>query len=245
MTSKRLVLFVALVGLLFVMAGVGTVAAQSAPDCSAVSYNGAGTEANPYEVGNVDQLQCIEEQGLDANYEVVSDIDASETAAWNSGKGFDPLGDDEDDSVIFFTGTFDGGSHTITDLTINRPSEDTVALFEAVGDGTDNGKVKDIRFEWVDVTGSATVAPLAGSNLGTIIRSSASGNADGDDNVGGLVGRNQNGEVSDSYATTEVEGSGSFGQSGGLVGFNSGTIERSHATGDVVGTSRAGGIVRT
>jgi len=221
------------------LVGTGTVAAQSAPDCSTVTYNGDGTESNPYEVGDVNQLQCINDQGLDASYEAISDIDASETASWNGGSGFDPI----DNNIESFTGTFDGGDHTITDLTINRPSEDGVALFRAVGDGTGSGKVKDIRLEGVDVTGSAGVASLAGSTLGTVTGSYASGTVTGDTSVAGLVGTNQAGTVSESVSSVDVAGSGSFGQAGGLVGANFGTIEDSQATGDVSGTSKVGGLV--
>ena len=47
--------------LLMVVAGTGGAAAQmsEAPDCSTVEYDGEGTEADPYEVEDVDQLQCI------------------------------------------------------------------------------------------------------------------------------------------------------------------------------------------
>jgi len=78
-----------------------------------VTYNGDGTETNPYEVGNVDQLQCIEEQDLGANYTQVSAIDASGTAMWNGGDGFDPIGDPESLATPLtpFTGTFEGQRH--------------------------------------------------------------------------------------------------------------------------------------
>ena len=70
---------------------VGTAAAaagNTAPDCSAVSYTGSGTSSDPYEVGNVDQLQCIENQGLGNDYELTSDIDASGTSQWNEQSSF-------------------------------------------------------------------------------------------------------------------------------------------------------------
>jgi hypothetical protein len=66
--TQRVLILIALVGVLYLSVAVGTVGAQTAPDCSTVSYNGGGTEANPYEVGDVDQLQCIKEQELNANY---------------------------------------------------------------------------------------------------------------------------------------------------------------------------------
>ena len=64
-------------------AGGGTVAAQSAPDCSTVGFtqNASGY----YEVTNVSQLQCVGNASsgvaLDDDYVQTSDIDAVETAA--------------------------------------------------------------------------------------------------------------------------------------------------------------------
>ncbi|WP_049928195.1 DUF7289 family protein [Halopiger goleimassiliensis] len=58
---------------------------REGPVCREVSYDGSGTSSDPYQVGNVDQLQCINDQGLDAHYELVDDIDAHGTKFWNSG----------------------------------------------------------------------------------------------------------------------------------------------------------------
>jgi hypothetical protein len=82
MAYERILPFV-VVATFVVIVGVGTIAGQSAPDCSAVSYEGSGTSDNPYEVSNVDELQCIEEQGIDAHYHQTDDIDASATEDWN------------------------------------------------------------------------------------------------------------------------------------------------------------------
>ena len=88
----------------------------AAPDCNAVTYNGSGTSADPYIIGNIDQLQCIQSQDPSATYQVTSNIDAKGTAVWNDNSGFDPIGS----STEQFTGTFDGNGHEIEGLTINR-----------------------------------------------------------------------------------------------------------------------------
>mgnify|MGYP006286939121 CR=1 FL=1 len=107
-----------LVGLVAVVCAIGmasptvvdTVAAD--PACGEVTYDGSGTASDPYEIENVSQLQCIEED-LDAHYELVSDVDASDTQSWNEGKGFDPIGGDDG-----LAGTIDGRGHNITDIYI-------------------------------------------------------------------------------------------------------------------------------
>jgi hypothetical protein len=221
------VLFALLIG------STGSVAAQSAPNCSNVNYDGTGSDANPYEVGNVDQLQCIEEKGLSADYIQVSDIDASETSSWNNGDGFDPIGNLSNN----FTGTFDGAGHTVSGLTIDRGSTEYVGLFGFVGSG---GRLENVGVKNADMTGAARVGGLVGSNDGNIAESYATGEVSGtSDVVGALVGGND-GNVERSYATGNVSGAFFVG---GLAGGNGGNVTNSYATGDVNGNDLVGGLV--
>ncbi|WP_395665341.1 beta strand repeat-containing protein [Methylocella sp.] len=85
--------------------------------------------------------------------------------------------------------------------------------------------------------GSRTVGGLVGENDGLIARSHASGTATGSDvgsfYVGGLVGTNQSGTITDSYATGAAT---AYSEVGGLVGATfRGAIARSYATGAVTG----------
>jgi hypothetical protein len=235
---QRVALIVAVVGVLFLSAGVGSVAAQSAPDCSTVGYSGDGTEANSYEVGVVEQLQCIEEQDLGANYTQVSDIDASGTPSWNGGDGFEPIGESPF-SGPQFTGTFDGAEYTISGLTIDRGSTDDVGLFGAMDFG---GRIENVSLNNVNITGNDNVGGLVGRNFnGIVTESYATGDVSGNLRVGGLIGFNADGTIRESYATGDVSGTADVG---GLVGLNDVTVERSYATGDVSGI-RVGGIVGT
>jgi len=230
---------VLLVVVLLVGTGIGTVAAD-APGCSTVTYSGDGTEANPYEVSNVDQLQCIEQQGLDANYVQVSDIDASGTSAWNGGSGFEPIGDLNVNRDTEFNGTFDGADYTISGLYIDRGSTDDVGLFGFVGSA---GRFENVGVEAADVTGAGRVGGLVGRNDGTITESYATGNVSSESDsgaAGGLVGGNTGGNVTESYATGSVSGN----RAGGLVGSNDGgNVTESYATGSVSGDLRVGGLV--
>ncbi len=218
-------------------AATSTAAAQSAPDCSTVTYNGSGTTMNPYEVENVDQLQCIESQGLSANYAQVSDIDASGTSSWNRTKGFDPVG--EFPSVgTPFTGNFDGRGYDITNLTIIRSSEYHVGMFGVV---LDEGTVTNASVAEADINGFDSVGGLVGVNFyGTVSDSHVTGTVTGARGVGGLVGRNY-GEVSDSHTVGTVNGTRDVG---GLVGKSIvGVINRSCVSGSVKGSSIGEGLV--
>ena len=200
--------------------GLAGVAAADAPDCSGVSYSGAGTASDPYEVGTVEQLQCIKD-GLDKHYELTSDIDASETATWNGGKGFVPLGGDTRDGADpreggpAFTGTFDGQGHTISGLTIDRPFENEVGLFGYAETAT----IEHVVLDGGRIVGDRNVGALAGMTGGAVnsdydkdpanevtVRKVASTTAvKADSFVGGLIGHAAFTNVRESYATGDVQ----------------------------------------
>ncbi len=90
------------------------------------------------------------------------------------------------------------------------------------------------------------VGGLVGYNYyGTISNSHATGNVSGGDYVGGLVGYNEHDDgitITDAYASGSVMGNSYLG---GLVGYNYyGQIERSYAGGDVTGAgTNVGGLI--
>ena len=64
-----------------------------------------------------------------------------------------------------YTGTFDGGTYTITGLTVNQTREN-VGLIGCIGS---NGTVKNVKLENVNITGDGYfVGGVAGTNYGTI-----------------------------------------------------------------------------
>jgi hypothetical protein len=138
-----------------------------------------------------------------------------------------------------FTGRFDGLGHTIGSLTINRRTQDAVGLFAF----TQNAMLSNVGMVGGSVSGRDTVGGLVGYNEGgTISNSYATGTISGGDTVGGLVGYNEGGTISNSYATGSVSGTGWY--IGGLAGYNDGgTVSNSYATGNVNGDDFVGGLV--
>lgn len=187
-------------------------------------------------ITNAHQLQLVG-MNLSAHYTVLNDIDLNEVVAsasgmWDINRGFAPIGN----AASAFTGWFDGASHNISHLTINRPLETEVGLFGRIGA---SGFVYNVTIAASSVTGGNTVGVLAGNNLGQIFNArNSSSNATGDSVVGGLVGRNQA-----SISGSSVDGAGvgntvnltatAFNGFGGLVGVNSGTIGNSYAVANV------------
>jgi trimeric autotransporter adhesin len=93
--------------------------------------NSLGSGASDTTAGTLQGMQG----NLGGHYALGSDIDASATAAWNSGAGFAPVG-----RSSYFTGTFDGLGHTITGLTLNASGSNPSALFGST-EGTSSSGV--------------------------------------------------------------------------------------------------------
>ncbi|WP_081927195.1 GLUG motif-containing protein [Halobellus rufus] len=240
--KQRLPVF--LVGIvigLVLLVGVGFVgpvqAASEAPVCSTVTMEGSGTAEDPFQVETLDQLQCLGETpgtslGFGDYYELQNDIDASETASWNDGAGFEPIASSDD----FFYGTFDGNGFVISNLYIDRPNRDEVGLFGYLFDL----RIGNVSLESVNITGGEETGGLLGENSGgTVSNASVTGAVSGGGETGGLVGANS-GEVTNSSATASVDGDDS---TGGLVGFSTDTVRNSSAAGSVNGSEQVGGLV--
>ena len=96
-----------------------------------------------------------------------------------------------------------------------------------------------------DVSGEYTIGGLVGlsEQEGEIFASYATGKVSGNNYlIGGLVGENLESLISNAYATGEVSG---YGEVGGLVGYNSGFIEKTYAVGAVSAEEEglAGGLI--
>lgn len=215
--------------------------------------NGDGTSSNPYQISNICELQAIEAD-LDANYVVTNDITASKTQEWNSGAGFDPLGDATSDNS--FCGRFDGAGYQVSDLHINRLTEDYVGLFGYVDNHSGNTgacSIENIHLANLSVQGSEYVGGIVGylthgySSGSSIRRSSVQGSVTGNQttgtSVGGIIGSipSSNGSLKQSYAISDVVG---YERVGGVVGnVTSASVDNSYAQGTVEGNNNVGGFV--
>ena len=196
---------------------------------------GSGTSSSPYRIDTLCELQGISSSPT-AHYELVADIDASETEGWNDGAGFEPIALNVDGG---FSGSFmNASTHVISSLTISRSAETGVGLFSRLANGA---TLTGIRLVGSRITGRRDVGSLVGRSVeGVIEGCSATGSVFGwRDAVGGLVGFST-GFISDSYVTDSVVGGRSF--VGGLAG-NAFNISDSYATGSIVeGSASVGGL---
>jgi len=142
-----------------------------------------------------------------------------------------------------FQGHMDGNGRKITGLTINRPNDNYSGLFGYVDY---DASISNMVLENVNVTGKQYVGGLVGRiDGGEISNSYVSGSVTGTSaTVGGLIGYNYYGTVSNSFAKANVTGSST--NVGGLVGTNFGEIDYGYAAGNVTGTgNNVGGLIGT
>ena len=175
-------------------------------------------------IKTADELQAMKDN-LSGKYILMNDIDLS-------GYNWDAVGVYDTNP---FTGELNGNGYVISNLKINKPTEDYQGLFGYVVNGT----LKNIALENVDVTGAEGVGGLAGGIQGNITNSYSTGSVTGDVAVGGLAGGILQGDITNSYSTGSVTGDGYVG---GLAGIVQGDITNSYFTGSVTGDSGVGGL---
>ena len=137
-----------------------------------------------------------------------------------------------------FNATFRANKYSISNLMIARSSLNAVGLFGKTGS---QARIEGVGLIDADIQGYDNVGGLVGyNNGGTITNSYITGIVRGDDSIGGLVGYNNGGTITNSYITGIVRGEDSVG---GLVGDNYGPITNSYTNVEMSGDSWVGGIV--
>ena len=177
---------------------------------------GDGSERNPWQIHSPQDLALLSRQVNEGEaftgqyFILMNDIDLG-------GKEWSPIGTSDD---ISFRGTFDGNSHLISNLYVNRPTTSGVGLFGYVYNAT----IRDLG-----ITGNSSVT--------------------GKERVGGLVGRcyiNTEGHtISGCFSDADVTASGD--NTGGLIGMFRSTkafsVTNCYSTGNISGKNYTGGIV--
>ena len=201
-----------------------------------LGYNYAA-DNNTYNVTSEEGLRAMAELvnggKTDINITLAKDITLTEV--WT------PI----DNSSYPYVGTFDGDNHSITGLTIQNAG-DRIGLFGQVGD---NGTVKNLKLTEVNVSGYNNVGAVAGWNNGTISGCSVSGNIQGNQYVGGVVGvMPTNSEMIACCVTGDVKSTVVSGEAnaGGVVGMMTEcSITACYSTGNVTAANgtNVGGVV--
>ena len=202
--------------------------------------DGSGTQEDPFIIATADQFARIGTAGIlwDKVFVLDSDLDLSDF-------DFPRIGVCNGTA---FTGTFNGGNHTISNLTMDKDnmSAFSLGMFGYIGT---SGTVHNLNLQNITVKGgwlAENVGMLAGFNQGTVADCSVNGNVScwtsGMD-IGGLAGNNS-GSIVRSCSTGNVSGESYNRELGGLVGHNSGSINNCFSKADVfAGSESLGGLV--
>jgi hypothetical protein len=115
-------------------------------------------------VNDIYDLQNIRLK-LNGKFALSKNIDASETKKWNEGKGFASISipNDNQKSPYPFCGEFDGNSFKISELYINRPTEDNIGLFGFImGSRFHKAEIKNLELHNLNITGDSYVGGFCG-----------------------------------------------------------------------------------
>ena len=183
-----------------------------------------------YTVYNADGLMNVAELvnggKTDINITLDKNIDLT-------GKGWTPIGTDYDNS---YTGTFDGGGHTITGLTVTT-NDEYAGLFGYLGNFNNGAAtVKNVVMDGIQITcnhRSGYAGGVVGYSWGTIENCSVSGSVSGTMYVGGVVGVQRDGSITGCSSSATVKGTIKVGGVAGQTIFGA-TLTACYATGNVI-----------
>ena len=201
-----------------------TVSLAAAKDLGyTIESNGSYTVTSADGLMNIAEL--VNGGKTDINITLDTDIDLT-------GKDWTPIGTDYDNA---YTGTFDGGGHTITGLTVTT-NDQYAGLFGYLGKFGKFGTVKNVVMDGIQITCNHRLGSAGGvagfSRAVTIENCSVSGSVSGTMRAGGVVGGHIGGSITGCSSSATVKGALNVG---GVAGEkNSGaTMTACYATGNV------------
>ena len=206
---------------------------------------GAGTEQNPFMIIELAHLRWLSERSAGADgwwvnentryhFLQMADIDATETANWNDGQGFEPIGHwfayNEPSYYggpmlgYWFLGTYDGGGFSITNLYMSRSVNDELiaGMFGRSSDST----IKNVRLinNNFNFPGNAyhSIGGIIGEIVNTTIENcivTGSINVNGEGYIGGIVGAAWHTHaITNCHYRGNLTANVEFGIIGGIIG---------------------------
>ena len=201
-----------------------TVSLAAAKDLGyTIESNGSYTVTSADGLMNIAKL--VNGGKTDINITLDTDIDLT-------GKNWTPIGTSFDNS---YTGTFDGGGHTITGLTITT-NDEYAGLFGYLGNFGKFGTVKNVVMDGIQITCNHRLGyagGVVGYSWGTIENCSVSGSVSGTVSVGGVVGAQRDGSITGCSSSATVKGTLNVGGVAGQTIFGA-TLTACYATGNVI-----------
>lgn len=186
------------------------------------SFDGAGTQADPYKIKNATDLARLAEMVGNGNdnagkyFQQTADINLA-----NLSYKYSPIGDVN----LPFQGNYDGNNKKIYGLNLDGLGASNVAIFGNIGD---KGSVSNLLIDNISLQShGALISPVAADNAGTIKNvtvTKATVLCNG--NMTGGIAARSTGTIEDCSVSGHLMGVGSIG---GIVGYNYGKIYTSHS----------------
>jgi len=200
--------------------------AISFPSAVSGDFKGKGTQSDPYIIATAKDLQILSQKVNDGDdyintyFSVTSDIDMKDVSAT-----FIPIGDES--SV--FNGKINGNNHTISNFNYNGYGFSVTGLFGQLGS---EAEIAGLNIKNANVKGSGkNVGILCGINKGRIENVSIYGTIISQGEATGTIAAQNEGIVSGTLFKGEAVAKGALG---GLIGYNAGTIIKSHCNGTLI-----------
>ena len=206
-----------------------------------VKYSGGtGETGTPWQISVPDDLINL---GLNTgdysgSFIVTADIDLT-GATYDQTRAiiaWDTDSSNEDFDGTPFTGIFDGNNKSISNLVLNDPAGDYMALFGYMDSESEIRNTVLVNVGIVGCEGSAGL--VCEMDSGSIVNCSSSGSVAGPYYTGGLVAYNYLGSIIDCSSSCSVSGTDSVG---GLCGVNDGGLVRNGSASGVITVESAGG----
>ncbi len=236
-------------------------------DKGQLGYGGGSGEPNdPYRIETAEQFLTIgcHPEDFDKSLVLTADLDFNDV---DHSQAL-PIGFDR----MPFNGRFDGGGHTLSNLTISQPRALGVGVFGLVGGasvishnyeisytigggfsytrpsgGTDpapasKSVIRNLHLHNVSVVGRQYVGGLIGLGLGEVSDCSVDGQVLGMAAVGGLLGQSLGGDVSKCRADVQASGEYAVGGLMGMTGLPLNLLD-CRVNGVVTGQMYTGGLI--
>ncbi len=216
-----------------------TVTVNVVTTTAAAAPSGSGTDASPYLISNFANLRWISENSSswDKVFTQTANIDAVSTSypCYNSGAGWSPIGN----STTAFTGKYNGGNYTISNLYLKQDATSYLGLF-----GNSGGTISNLKLTGASITATnpptfTYIGILAGYSYGDISGCTVAGSVSGGNHYNGGLAGQAAGTITNCSSSADVTG---MNYSGGITGSLTGTASDVFSTGTITCSTIAGGI---
>lgn len=194
--------------------------AVQAANISTEEPSGSGTAADPYQIGNADQLMWFAAKVNGGTKKSTSNLCAKLTSDIDlTGKDWTPIGQTANinSDYVAYGGTFDGSGHTVSGLTINNAKK-YQALFGYVKGGTIQGLTVKGSVKTSVKSPSYVAGIVAYGETITILNCTSEVDVTANGYAGGIVGtiKDQGSKLDKCINKGNIQGNGGF--LGGILG---------------------------